>query len=386
MFEFIRLGEYDKKIALPFILAAFLILTGYLGKFVPPANNSYYVGDLGTSFGFMLTKLIPIILRYKTKNTISKSCNINNLKDYSIFFLFYTIFRATVLTVHFTGFVTKRISLLCSSQSLEIIFLLVISRLILKYKYYIHNIISLLSFCICNIIIDLITGSLLKLQAIDLAYSGVIISEVLFYYVMKYMLDNKYHKYWDLIFFQGVYLLLYTTISVLIRIKINGNTDFFINYFSKDQIGPVLGIFFFNLVCTGIIQQILNVLIINYFSPNHMLIAYVINKIKKILFNNPESDITRFYCLIPFVFQMISLLFFVEVLECNFCNLNKNTKRNIRARENEEMFERKTTFNEIELSDGIVIKKEDFETELANKFSPEFGKESFNDRSKSLME
>ena len=240
----IILGKSDKKILLPFLLAAFLIITDYLGGLIPKIEYSYYVVDYGTSFGFMLIRLIPIILRYKTKNSISKSCNKKNFKDYSIFFLFYTIYRAAVLTVHFTGFVTKRISLLCSSQSLEIIALLVISRVFLKYRYYIHNIISLLSFCICNIIIDLITGSLLKLQAIDLAYSGVIISEVLFYYVMKYMLDNKYHKYWDLIFFQGVYLLLYTTISVLIRIKINGNTDFFINYFSKDQIGPVLGIFF----------------------------------------------------------------------------------------------------------------------------------------------
>ena len=117
-----------------------------------------------------------------------------------------------------------------------------------------------------------------------------------------------------------------------------------------------------------------------------MLIAYVINKIKKILFDNPGSDNTRFYCLIPFVFQMISLLFFVEVLECNFCNLNKNTKRNIRVRETEEMNRRDTIITEIELTDGMVIKKEDYETELTKKFSPEFESESLNDRSESLIQ
>ena len=244
MFEFIRLGEFNKKIILPFLLAAFLILSGYLGKYVPPADNSYYIGHFGTSFGFMLTRLIPIILRYKTKNSISKSCNKKNFKDYSIFFLFYTIYRAAVLTVHFTGFKTKRISLLCSSQSLEIIALLVISRVFLKYRYYIHNIISLLSFCIFNAIIDLITGTLLNLQAIDSAYSGVIITENLFYYVMKYMLDNKYHKYWDLIFFQGVFLFFYTVIAVLARIKINGNTDFLLIILVKAKLDQFLEYFF----------------------------------------------------------------------------------------------------------------------------------------------
>ena len=116
--------------------------------------------------------------------------------------------------------------------------------------------------------------------------------------------------------------------------------------------------FFFYLVCTGIIQQILNVLIINLFTPNHMHIPYIINKIKKLLFNNSQNDNTRYYCIIPFVFQMLSLLFYVEILECNFCNLNKNTKRNILLREIKEMNEKDIIINDYEIDDDDTILQE----------------------------
>jgi len=373
----IILGSFDIKILLPFVLAAFLILSGYLGGFVPKADKGSYIGDFGTSCGFMLVRFIPCILRYKATISFSKNCNKNSLIDYSLFFLFYAIFRGAVLIVHFTGFDTSRVGVLCSNQSLEIIVLLIMSALILKYRYHIHNIISLLLFCIFSAIIDIIPGNLAKLKSIDFAYSGVIIAEDVFYCYMKYMLDNKYHKYWDLIFFQGVFNFIFTIIAVIIRIRIDDDASFISNYFSKSEIRAVVSIFFFNLICTGIIQQVLNVVIINIFSPNHMLIAYVINKIKKILFNSKNTDSTRFYCLIPFVFQILSLMFYLEILEYNFCDLNKNTRRNIRLREIEEMNNKEGNDNYYEISDTLYLKEDNFkEREMDS-----IGSESYNENS-----
>ena len=95
-----------------------------------------------------------------------------------------------------------------------------------------------------------------------------------------------------------------------------------------------------------------------------MLIAYVINKIKKILFDNTKDDNSNLFCIIPFVFQILSLLFYLEILEYNFCGLNKNTKKNIRLREKEEMVFRETKFNEIELAEDLVIKEDQFNEKL----------------------
>ena len=287
---------------------------------------------------------------------LKKNCNKNNFKDYSLFFIFYGIYRGAVLVVHFTEFNTSRISALCTNQSLEIISFLVITTLFLKYKYYIHNIISLISFCIFSAIIDLISGNLLKIESIDLLYSIVIITEDFFYCYMKYMIDNKYHKYWDIIFFQGVFYFIFMSIAIIIRIKIEGDASFIAGYFSEDQIGPVSAIFYFNVFMGGLVQQVLNVLIIYLFSPNHMLIAYVINKIKKILSDKTRTDYYHLFCIIPFVFQILSLLFYLEILEFNFCNLSVGAKRNIQLREKEEMDPTDKTENIIELSDNLIIK------------------------------
>ena len=356
MKKLITIGLIDKRLFLPFISAAFLIISGYIGEYVPKANSSYYIKGFGTSFGFMLARIIPCVLRYQTELSPNKNCNKNNIKDYTLFFVFYGIYRASVLTVHFTEYNTSRISALCSNQSIEIISFLVITALFLKYKYYIHNIISLISFCIFSAIIDLISGNLLKIQSIDLLYIIVIVTEDFFYCYMKYMIDKKYHKYWDIIFFQGVYNFIYMSIAVIIRIKIDDDASFIAGYFSEDQIGPVSAIFYFNVFMTGLVQQVLNVLIIYLYSPNHMLIAYVINKIKKILSDKTRTDYYHLFCIIPFVFQILSLLFYLEIFEFNFCNLNVNTKRNIQLREKEEMAPREKTENVIELSDNLIIK------------------------------
>ena len=217
----------------------------------------------------------------------------NNIIDYIICFIIYGIFVGITIYNYFIEYDTKRVGVLISNQSLEIIVLLVISWLCLKYKYYIHNLISLVSFCFFSVIIDLVPGNLQQLQPKDGYYAFVIIFEDLFYCFMKWIMDRKYHKYWDIIFFQGIFFFIYIIIATIIRIKIDG-IDFIKNYFSKDEIGAVSAIFFYNVFIDGLIQQILNVLIIYTFTPNHMLIAYGINKMKKILSVETENNIQFF--------------------------------------------------------------------------------------------
>ena len=66
----------------------------------------------------------------------------------------------------------------------------------------------------------------------------------------------------------------------------------------------------------------------------------------------------------PF-FQIVSLLFYLEILEFNFCNLNKNTKRNIMLREEEEMLLRNNTnVSEIEIDKDLIVKNPTVKKEL----------------------
>ena len=96
-----------------------------------------------------------------------------------------------------------------------------------------------------------------------------------------------------------------------------------------------------------------------YFSLNHVIIShllvYILGSINIIAFNYDEYKNYLFF-LIPTVFQIISLLFILEIFEFNFCNLNKNTKRNIMLREKSEMKSEFSSMSEIEIDNDLIIK------------------------------
>ena len=54
-------------------------------------------------------------------------------------------------------------------------------------------------------------------------------------------------------------------------------------------------------------------------------ISFIIESIIDCL-SDFENKKLKLLFLIPAFFQMLSLLFFLEILEFNFCHLNKNTK------------------------------------------------------------
>ena len=91
-----------------------------------------------------------------------------------------------------------------------------------------------------------------------------------------------------------------------------------------------------------------------------MIVDDEINVYSDIIFYQDNQN--KYYTLIPFVLQILALLFYFEILEFNFCNLNKNTAKNIQIREEEESKERQS------VSSGIDINNEYFLDE--NGFNP----------------
>ena len=75
---------------------------------------------------------------------------------------------------------------------------------------------------------------------------------------------------------------------------------------------------------------------IYYFNPNFVLISFHLPKFIQILI---EEDPDKYYCLVFFGLQFISLMIYLEIIELNFCNLNKNTKRNIDYRSFSDLLE-----------------------------------------------
>ena len=90
-----------------------------------------------------------------------------------------------------------------------------LSMIIIKTKYYIHNIISLILFCIFTVINDLIMKSFKYIELKSLLYCiPNLVENVLFCY-MKYLIDKKYHSYWNILFFVVYFFLLFLRLNLL---------------------------------------------------------------------------------------------------------------------------------------------------------------------------
>ena len=81
---------------------------------------------------------------------------------------------------------------------------------------------------------------------------------------------------------------------------------------------------------TGFIVDILEFVILDRLTPNYIIIGYEIGKIPSHIIET-END-KRWVVLVLSVFQIISLLLYLEIIEFNFCKLNRNTKKNIERR------------------------------------------------------
>ena len=55
--------------------------------------------------------------------------------------------------------------------------------------------------------------------------------------------------------------------------------------------------------------------------------------------------------------QILSLLFYLEIFEFNFCGLNINTKKNIILRQKDDLLKKKTTSTDIEVDEDIIVKE-----------------------------
>ncbi len=94
-------------------------------------------------------------------------------------------------------------------------------------------------------------------------------------------------------------------------------------------------------------------LILFYFKPNHTIISNEFNDYFNTVIYGDNPN--KLYTIIPFALQILALIFYFEILEFNFWNLNINTIKNIQMREREEIDTRKSVPSIIELGDQYII-------------------------------
>ena len=364
----IAFGVIGKKLWLTLLLALTLIIYYFLRQLIPKGNNISAINIIGGAIAQMLSIVFPFIFKYKGKSpTSARKCTKTNFIHYSILFLIIMSILGMNRFLNYLNIETVSIVDTWSLYCFQILFYLILSIIILKSKYYIHNIISMIFFCIFTVIIDLIFKSLDNLELASFIYLIPRFIDDLLCCYMKYLIDKKYHSYWNILFFYGLFFFIVYGIELIIKIIKDPYDNSTFKAIRIAETKYIILNFFIHVIFYDYIRLLLTIIILDFFSLNHVLISHIVTEIVMYfikIVSNYDKYGRYLVFLIPAFFQILSLLFYLEILEFNFCNLNRNTKRNIMLRGKEEMLSRSSDASNIEIDKDIIVKVEELKKEI----------------------
>ena len=365
MVKIIQLGFFNKKILLPFGVAFAQILINVMNFTLHETSKNQILEMIGASLGEIALVLIPLfnISAFKTIkiSTDEKNTRCKTILYYSILSLIYACYLGLSI---FTGIQSSiydqnnkslqnpHNSGLSSLEGLELVFICLISIKLLKYKYFIHHIIFIIIFLFLCFAIDFILENFSDIYKRGVLYIVLkiilILLDALNNSFPKYMIDVQYYPFWSIPVTIGIInLLSFSIILIIILVKgreksFEENNQMFIDFYKYfDEVDN--NIILVKNVLNFILNFFLNflrILTILHLRPEYILISFTISKILDIFFESKKYE-----CIALFVLQLLTLMFYLEIFELNFCGLNKNTRRNIQEREQEEM----------DLNENIII-------------------------------
>ena len=356
----ISLGIINKKLLIPSIYTLVCILVNiyYIDKDYNEVR--IFVEALGMSIGEMSIYFTQNIFKYRRIATKKKKRNTirQYVKDYLILFFFILINILNKLSPFYiftedensetTEVEDKdkgKYRELFMNDALEIVFMTLVTYFLLKYKYYIHHFISIIMLIVLCIINDAILENFTH-TSVSTVFSSIlyILADSFIYSYFKYLISNRYYHFVDVYFMTGIFDTFYYISSLIIVLTtqyINGTNKLifqFFEYYNEYGASRLITIFLFTgLLLKGILMSIFDGLIISELTPNYCAIVCELGKIPTTIYS--IEGYKKWIILVLSIFQILSLLFYLEILEYNFCSLNKNTKKSIEDRVNNQLDE-----------------------------------------------
>ena len=353
----ISLGILNKKLLLPLI---YLVLYTFINFFY--FYNEYnevtmYLEHFGFSVGQMMTYFIIYAFKYHRVSVKKKKKSlISSIKDYFFLLVINCFYMVDYIFPYYINGENApeeekpdesemdKVEELFITDGIEIILLTLVTFLMLKYKYYIHHIISALIFLVLCASMDLLVNNFSNIDTLTFINSIVyIIVDTVEYTYFKYLINDRYHFFMDVLFFQGVTSSIVHILSIaiiLIAHSKNGSNKLlleFFNFYNEYGGGYMVLWFMMGLIFIGFFVGYLEFAILNELTPNYIFICYCLAKIPTLIMS--INGYKRWIVLLLSIIQIFISLFYLEILEYNFCSLNANTKKNIEERERRQINE-----------------------------------------------
>ena len=375
------LGTLNKKLFLSLFLAILQVAMILIYEFYPKKQNNVVIQLFVLSIGEMLIKTFPYILKFSDIGKLNekekekeKKTHKNTWKHYIYLGLLYSLNVGLLVTVEVLNSVLRgQITTYSGSNlvpnhdfiilSLEMIFIVLVSMCLLKYRYYKHHIISMILFLIFGIISEIILKTYNDINwkyilIICIRIIGVLVNAT-YYCYQKYMMENLFLPYWNVAFVPGLVMLLlaFVFLGFCLAAK-DSKLSFIVIFYSFFKTDPGLGAG--KIIIVFVLHTLMSplaILILYHFGPNFVLTIFQFSRVVQ---NLTTIKVNQLYVIIFFILQFISLLIHLEIIELNFCGLNKYTKRNIEIRGIDDL--------ELERSDTLVNLKvgidKDYDIEL----------------------
>ena len=394
---FLKFGETNKKLILPAVASVLYIIMDII-EYTTKMEELHIIFDLYTrGISYTLIILVPLVQKCcdrknknntSNENKIKPQCTKKSILHFFFLYVAYLFYFGAFIGLTFLkgrypaeteDYEMSHYHGLCTEEAIEIIFILIVSKILLKTKLYVHHYIGLLIFIIFSLGIDILVGmNIFKPGALFFfIYCIYLLFDSIYITYEKYMMDKLYYSPFIIVFAIGLLFLVTPTICAIL-IFIKGNMvkvgakyklQKFSDYFQENDYKDVT-IHIVYLTSFRYVINILKILTIYYFTQNHIYTTYVFIKLVDYLIR--KKHWIRFLGIILFVFQFLGLLIYLEIIELNFLKLNKNTKNNIKKRELDEDIlllsdedSRKSDVeedgiikNKVEISPGYIIESE----------------------------
>ena len=357
---FIRIGQVNRKFVILILIYSVTMIFTTLNFLFSTRDTNQIIDLFETSLGEIFGGiLMPYIVKNKTTiKSKKKTSKKQSVKDYFLLFIILLFLAVAQYLVNIsTNNNTLQLSILGFLQGWEIILFLILTYFFLKYKYYIHHIISLSIFCISCVLLDIILGHFSNL-GLSLLYMFIYVSfDAVIAIYLKYLMDYKYKQYWNILLAIGLMNFLLGIINFIIQLILDNIQllEMLKYYFTNTGVGYIILRFFVEFIFDGLFREMIKFVIIKNFSPDYILIGNQAALIFVDIYLIDEKY--QYSSILLFILLIFSLLFYLEILEYNFCDLNKNTKRNIQLRAESENFIDDTIDDKIELSAGYIVKE-----------------------------
>ena len=380
---FISFGVIDKKLLLLVITIIINTINLIINNELPEEYWNDTLASLMEEMGSIIGGIILIFtLKQKQKETKQDQKSFKY-----IFILFLLRFGRSCYELIFPYIVTdtnyRFNRILNTTNAIEINLTTIGTFLLLKYKYYIHHIISLIIFFILGITNDFIMKSYFIIKYnYFYVYIYFVVIEVSVFCYLKFMMDKLYYQYMEVLLYWGLTGLIEKLIILsgkLIYEYVNNIDGIIFNfnaYFAETSVYAIIFIQFFYGITIYAFSNLFLMLVLYYLRPNHLIFSDEMSVFLRIILYQDREN--KYYTIIPFAFQIFILLFYFEILEYNFCTLNQNTAKNIGNRlgninELDGINNRQTNTSILELGNDYYLKNTD------NKLDNDDKDENLND-------